>query len=165
MLWRSARFTIQIKDASVVKPEQKEVAEVVSDVVLAVSGATADTLGDIDVAIQRLQVAIAEMEDHVASLQIIRRAVAVKVYGKQARKPRSKSAKPGKSAGEKRDDDDREVMVRKIVALIDTEGSMPVPAIAARLNALPAYVGTVVNGTALFVTKGGEVHLAKGTRR
>lgn len=148
-----------------VKERTDEVAGVVLDVVQAVARATEESLRDIDAAIHRIVVQISELEDHVAALRMIRRAVATKLHGKQARKPRSKSAKPGKLAAEKRDDDDREVMVRRIVALLDTEGSMPVPAIAARLNALPAYVGTVVNGTALFVTKGGEVHLARGTRR
>ena len=56
---------------------------------------------------------------------------------------------------------DKTDLQKRIYDLLAAEGSMPVPAIAARLGVKGAGIGISVSHCPWFETRGGEVHIAK----
>lgn len=94
----------------------------------------------------------AARHSEIKSLGILRRILAVKVAPEASRKSRKSRAAEG---------DERTELQKRIFDLLASEGPMPVPAIAARLNMLPKNIGRSICSCTWFVSEYGEVKIAK----
>lgn len=120
------------------------------DLVSLLLQANATTLATIDQQLQELQREIDEFvgarRQRIESLKVLRKVIDVQVNGRPA-----KGATEGPTK--------MEVYTEKIRQLLDREGSMPIPAIAASLNLAPVIVGKIANNGKWFEKRNGEVHL------
>jgi len=122
-----------------------------SDLVAALEAAGEGDLAAIDARMTELR---AEIDEYVASrkrkldaLALIRRSLQFKLHGRQP-----KVAKTTKTGGGE--------VAKLIYDLLAAEGSMPVPAIAARLNRTNQSIAICVHKSAWFERRDGEVHIA-----
>ena len=120
------------------------------DLVSLLLQANATTRAAIDQQLQELQREIDEFvgarRQRIESLKVLRKVIDVQVNGRP-----TKGATEGPTK--------MEIYADKIRQLLDREGSMPIPAIAAFLQTAPVVVGKIVKNSPLFETRFGEVHL------
>lgn len=84
----------------------------------------------------------------IASLKIVRRVLHRKLQPPAVRQKKPKATREGTE------------LQRKVYDLLSKEGSMPVPAIAARLQKTPQGIAAMVGMCDWFVRENGEVHVA-----
>jgi len=101
--------------------------------------------------LQEVESRIAELTNELDSLRVVEKVLRVKVHGKPER------AKPGTKAKSKKEPSE---LAQRIYDLLDKEGSMPTPAIAASLGVTGAAVGASVHHSDWFEKRNGEVHIA-----
>lgn len=121
--------------------------------------ATEADLQAIDEQITAITDEIAEKQRTVDGFRAIRKAIEIRLNGKPERK------KPERSAGGAVATNDaggkRVKLIERVYALLMSEGSMPLPAIAERVGSTPGSVSGTIAGSDWFELRDGEVHIAR----
>jgi len=132
------------------------------DLVSMLSRASVQDLRDMQQRIDKLTREVREFAEarkaEIASLRIVRRILEKKLLPPKTHKPRvARSAVPPKVLGAEH----MTALQTEIYDLIAKEGSMPVPAIAARINKTPISVSVCISRCEWFDSSHGEVRIAK----
>jgi hypothetical protein len=123
------------------------------DLVAAIEAAGEQDMEAIDERIAALRQEIcgyvATRKRKLAALMLVRRSLQFKLHGKPAKAPKGERSTVGSE------------LATQIYDLIAEHGSLPVPAIAARLGRPGQAIADSIQRSAWFERKNGEVHIAK----
>lgn len=129
-----------------------------SNTVKALLGATAEDLAELRECISELQseldAYVAEKKQSLDALKALEKILSIKVEGKPERKPRE----PGKAKGQ------ASPTAERFYELLMREGSMPLPAAAAKLGTTAAGLSAVLRSASCkdwFASRNGEIHVAR----
>ena len=132
-------------------------------VVDTITGVTAGDLEAIDQTIEDLQSKITELENTIATLRIIRRAIDVRLNGKKPRSPRGEKKKKAAKGADKATvtigvDTD---LAKRIYDLIAKHGPMGMAAIALSVKASHTECAKACEESGWFDRKHGQVSIRK----
>lgn len=114
----------------------------------------------IDVRMEEIRVVTEELNNELTALKDVRKIIAARVSGRVKAAAKKKRKAPAELVDRRLGDTYSLEMAKQIFDLLTLEGSMPVPAIAARLHGSPSAVGRCVSACEWFDTTDGEVAIA-----